>query len=512
MTEPVTTPLLELKDITKSFPGCLANDSIDLTIAPGEIHALVGENGAGKSTLVKIIYGVLQANRGEMRWRGEPVWPRNPAAARQLGICMVFQHFSLFDSMTVAENIALGLSEHEPAEALRSRIVEVSRHFGLPLDPDRYVHTLSVGERQRVEIVRALLQQPQLLIMDEPTSVLTPQEVERLFATLHQLSEEGVAILYISHKLEEIRRLCHRATILRQGRKVAEVDPTVETTAGLARLMIGEELATAEYAVPDAGSRVRLVVEGLSDAARSDLGVSLVNIGFTVREGEILGIAGVAGNGQTELFQAISGEIITRPEVVRIDGRACGHLAPGSRRLLGLNCVPEKRLGYAAVPDLDLAENSLLTSYHRERFTNLGLVSRRACDLYADDIIDRYRVKTTGGAAPAESLSGGNLQKFIVGRELLQNPGVLVVAQPTWGVDAGAEAVIHQALRDLAAGGAAIVVISQDLDELMSVSHRVAVISEGRLSPPRPVNEVSVEALGLLMGGVYGDQQAVVTG
>ena len=500
MPESPSTPLLELRGITKSFPGCLANDGIDLELAEGEIHALLGENGAGKSTLVKIVYGVLHADRGEMFWRGRPVRPANPAAARRLGICMVFQHFSLFDAMTVAENIALGLNQREPPEALRARIGAVSRHFGLPLDPGRHVHTLSVGERQRVEIVRALLQEPRLLIMDEPTSVLTPQEVERLFATLHQLAEEGVAILYISHKLDEIRRLCHRATILRQGRVVARVDPAAETTASLARLMIGEELAAPEHAPPAAGSRVRLAVTGLSLPARNDLGVSLHDIGFEVREGEILGIAGVAGNGQTELFRAISGETVTAPGTVRVDGHACGDLAPGSRRLLGLNCVPEKRLGYAAVPDLDLSENSLLTSYHRAHFTRHGLVSRRARDRFADAVIDRYKVKAAGRSAMAESLSGGNLQKFIVGRELLQEPGVLVVAQPTWGVDAGAEAEIRQALRDLAAAGAAILVISQDLDELMAVSHRVAVISAGRLSAPRPVGEVSTEELGLLMG------------
>jgi simple sugar transport system ATP-binding protein len=499
-------PRLELRGISKRYPGgVLANDAVGFAVMPGEIHALLGENGAGKSTLVKIIYGVLQADVGSIRWDGREVSVASPREARALGIGMVFQHFSLFEAMTVLENIALGIDEARDLRALAARIVEVSKAYGLPLDPRRHVHTLSVGERQRIEIVRCLLQNPKLLIMDEPTSVLTPQEVELLFATLRQLADEGCSILYISHKLEEIRALCHRATILHQGRVVAECDPTRESARSMAELMIGSELAGISRQRQRMVGEPRLAVSDLSLPAEQPFGTDLREIALEVRGGEIFGIAGVAGNGQTELLAALSGErTVPRPETVRIDGRAVGHLGAKARRDRGLACVPEERDGHGAVTDMSLVENAVLTGYGRMRLLASGFIRGGAAARYAGSVVERFRVVTSSVEAAASSLSGGNLQKFIVGREILQTPGVLVAGQPTWGVDAGAAAAIHQALIDLAANGAAVLVISQDLDELLSLTDRLAVINEGVLSPPLVSHAASIEQIGLLMGGLHG--------
>jgi general nucleoside transport system ATP-binding protein len=496
-------PLLELRGIVKSFPGCLANDRVDLKVISGEIHALLGENGAGKSTLVKIIYGVLQADAGEIRWRGQPMPIASPNFARRLGIGMVFQHFSLFEALSVADNIALAIDDPALRRDLKPRILEVSRAYGLPLDPDRVVHDLSVGERQRIEIVRCLLQDPKLLIMDEPTSVLTPQEVTKLFETLRRLAREGCAILYISHKLEEIKALCERATIMRLGRVVAECDPRRETAQQLAELMIGTELKAPVHArQPTAGAPKRLEVRGLSLASDQQFGTDLKDIFFAVAGGEILGIGGIAGNGQNELMAALSGEVpAERAEAIMIDGRAVGRLGPGQRRSLGAAFVPEERNGHGAVRDMNLAENAFLSAHRPMNLVRRGLIDTPRTLGYARDVIQDFDVRTGGPAAEARSLSGGNLQKFIVGREILQRPGVLVASQPTWGVDAGAAAAIHQALLDLAARGAAVVIISQDLDEIFELCDRIAVIAGGKLSPARPIREVSVEEIGLLMGG-----------
>jgi len=498
-------PLLCLEGIVKQFPGCLANDHVDLAIRAGEIHALLGENGAGKSTLVKIIYGVLHPDAGRILWRGEPIGIANPAHARRLGIGMVFQHFSLFDSLTVAENIALGIDNAALRKGLDRRIVEISRAYGLPLEPDRAVHDLSVGERQRIEIVRCLLQQPKLLIMDEPTSVLTPQEAEKLFETLRRLAAEGCAILYISHKLEEIRSLCQHATILRQGKVVAECDPRLETAEHLAELMIGSRVnlpsrqpAGRQAAVP------KLEVSALSLVSDQQFGIDLKDISFTLQGGEILGIGGVAGNGQTELMEALSGEVLAATaETIRIDGIAAGRLGPAQRRELGACFVPEERNGHGAVSALSLSDNAFLSAFRSQDLTRSGLIRQERTRRFAGEIIRLFDVRSRGPRAAAQSLSGGNLQKFIIGREILQQPDLLVVAQPTWGVDAGAAAAIHQALIDLAAGGAGVIVISQDLDEILALCQRIAVLNLGRLSTPRPVDGVTVEELGLLMGGIH---------
>jgi ABC-type uncharacterized transport system ATPase subunit len=494
------TPLLSLSGVTKRFPGVIANDDVGFSVAPGAIHALLGENGAGKSTLVKMIYGVQQPDEGTMALLGAPFAPRSPGEARAAGVGLVFQHFSLFDALSVAENVALGLPANQAGRDLPDRIRKVSAAYGLPLEPGRIVGELSVGARQRVEIVRCLLQSPKLLIMDEPTSVLTPQEVEILFRTLRQLRDEGVSILYISHKLEEIRALCSTATILRHGRVVGACDPRVESAKSLAEMMIGTEL-TAPKARDLVAGEVRLTVRGLSAPGIGAFGVSLKNIGFDLRAGEILGVAGVAGNGQDELIDALSGEIPCARDAIWLGDQAVGRLGPDKRRRLGLCTAPEERLGHAAVPDMSLTENAMLTARARARLTRGGVLHLSAAEAFAKAVVKAFDVRTAGVDHAARSLSGGNLQKFVMGREIMQDPSVLIVAQPTWGVDAGAAVAIREALRDMAAKGTAVMVISQDLDELMELSTTLSVISGGRMTAPRPAGEMDVETIGLMMGG-----------
>jgi general nucleoside transport system ATP-binding protein len=496
---PASPPRLALRGITKRYPGVLANDRIDLDVLPREIHAVLGENGAGKSTLMKVIYGIVKPDAGTIRWEGEQVHIGNPAQARKLGIGMVFQHFSLFDTLTVAENIRLAVDDVDP-KLLPARITEVSERYGLALDPARHIHTMSVGERQRVEIVRCLLQEPRVLIMDEPTSVLTPQAVLRLFETLRTLAAEGCSILYISHKLDEIRALCDRATVLRAGRVTGECDPRRETSASLARMMIGGELPHPRLREARAGPSA-LVVDTLDVRADDPFGTTLREISLDVHAGEIVGIAGVSGNGQKELLAALSGErTIRRADAIRLCGKAVGRLGAFARRALGLAFVPEERLGRGAVPEMSLADNTLLTT-RTEGLVAHGFIRAEGVRARAANIIATYGVKATGPDAAARSLSGGNLQKFIVGREIGQQPKVLIAAQPTWGVDVGASAQIRQALIDLRDSGVAVLVISEELDELMEICDRLAVIAQGRLSKPKSVHETTAEEIGMLMAG-----------
>jgi ABC-type uncharacterized transport system ATPase subunit len=502
-------PRLELKGITKVYPSVVANDAIDLSVQPGEIHALLGENGAGKSTLMKIVYGVARPDAGTIRWNGNVVAITSPARARALGIGMVFQHFSLFETLTVAENIALALDPHAVSADLPERIRDVSEHYGLPLDPRRHVHTMSVGERQRVEIVRCLLQEPKLLIMDEPTSVLTPQAVEKLFETLRRLAAEGCSILYISHKLDEIRALCQHATVLRAGRVTGECDPRQESASSLARMMIGGELPHPKHREATTRGDGALIVRGFSLPADDPFGVDLADIELSVRGGEIVGIAGVSGNGQKELMAALSGERPVRDaQAIKLNGVPVGRLDAAARRALGLVFVPEERLGRGAVPEMTLAENALLTA-QRQALVRRGFIRFDAVRAYAQATIARFNVKAPGPDAAARSLSGGNLQKYIVGREILQGPRVMIAAQPTWGVDVGASAQIRQALIDLRDEGVAVLVVSEELDELMEICDRLCVIARGRLSPAKPLRETNAESVGLMMAGSFIGAQGV---
>ncbi len=493
---------LTLSRITKRYPAVVANDGVDLNVMPGEIHAVLGENGAGKSTLMKIIYGSVKPDAGQVFWNGREVHIANPAEARKLGIAMVFQHFSLFDTLTVAENIALGLPRDTRLDELSERIETTARQYGLDLEPQRHVHTLSVGECQRVEIVRALLARPQLLILDEPTSVLTPQAVEKLFATLRQLASEGCSILYISHKLDEIRALCHKCTVMRGGKVTGICDPTQETAASLSRLMIGSEPPAILHSDRQPGDTV-LSVRQLSLEKSHPFATALSDISFDLRAGEIVGVAGVSGNGQQELLAALSGEDPrAAADAILFDGEAIGRMHAAARRARGLGFVPEERLGRGAVPDLSLAENILLSHQTRET-VEFGLVKFGAIKHIASSIIGRFKVKAAGHQATAGSLSGGNLQKYIVGREVVRNPKVLIVAQPTWGVDVGAAAQIRAELVALRDAGCALLVISEELDELFEISDRLLVIAKGRMSPSIKRAEADVDRIGQWMSGLW---------
>lgn len=501
--------LLRIEGLTKAYPGVVANDGVSFRIAKGEVHALLGENGAGKSTLVKMIYGLVKPDAGTMEFAGAPFAPPEPRAARADGVAMVFQHFSLFEALNVAENVALGMENPPPMRELAVRIREISQTYGLPLDPARLVGDLSAGERQRVEIIRCLLQDPKLLIMDEPTSVLTPQEVEILFHTLRKLAAEGTAILYISHKLEEIRALCDGATILRGGKVVDSCSPKEKTARELAEMMVGAEFRPASRDIRDLGEEV-LVVEGLSMAPMSQFGPALKEVSLRLRKGEVFGIGGVAGNGQEELLATLSGERPSGKGTVRLNGTDISATDPNARRKLGLLAAPEERLGHAAVPAMSLTENALLTGTVRKPLTSNGFIDTKATKGFAEEIITAFDVRTPGPHVAARALSGGNLQKFVIGREVLQAPQVLVVNQPTWGVDAAAAAAIRQALLDLAAKGAAVIVISQDLDELMEIADSFAALNEGRLSPPRPTEGLTIDEVGLMLGGAHGMQEAAL--
>ena len=502
----MTDILLDINGLTKAYPGVVANNKVSFQIRSGEVHALLGENGAGKSTLVKMIYGLVKPDSGSMTFQNQQFMPASPNAARGTGVAMVFQHFSLFDALSVAENIALGMDDAPKPRDLAKNIRQVSNAYGLPLEPNRIVGTLSAGERQRVEIIRCLLQNPKLLIMDEPTSVLTPQEVEVLFQTLRQLKSEGTAILYISHKLEEIRALCDTATILRHGEKVDTCVPATTTAREMAEMMVGASFAYPTKANREMGDTI-LSLKNVSVSSAEAFGTSLRGISLDLKEGEILGIGGVSGNGQDELLAALSGETTVASDMIIFDGQAIGKQGPTDRRNIGLLSAPEERLGHAAAPAMSLRENTVITAAERKSLLKNGFIDWAAADQYTQDIIADFDVRTPGTHTPAGSLSGGNLQKFVGGREVLQNPKVFVVNQPTWGVDAAAAASIRQKLLDLADNGAGVIVISQDLDELLEISDRFCAINEGRLSKIVSTSTLEMDQIGLMMGGATADQE-----
>ncbi len=491
-------PRLRLRGITKVYPGVVANDAVDLDVEAGQIHAVLGENGAGKSTLMKVIAGMVQPDGGVIEFDGRAVSIGSPTAARNLGIAMVHQHFALFDALTVVENIALGLPAAS-AQALRGQLAALAQRHGLAIDADAHVHDLGLGERQRVEILRALLMRPRLLILDEPTSVLTPQAAGRLFDTLRALGAEGVSVLFISHKLDEIRALASRCTVMRAGRVVATVDPRAEPEARLARLMVGADPpAIAAHDTPPGAPR--LVVDGLRLAPAGE------PLSFALHAGEILGIAGISGNGQRALMARLAGEQPVAAARIRLDGKPIGALGPAERRRRGLRYVPEERLGHGAVPELSLAENTLLTgdALHRR-----GLIRPSAMHALAARVIARFDVRARGPQARAASLSGGNLQKFIVGREVEGAPRALLAEQPTWGVDVGAAAAIRNALIGLRGAGCAILVVSEELDELFELCDRIMVMAQQRLSPAVAARTLTREEIGRWMAGRWPQPEAV---
>jgi general nucleoside transport system ATP-binding protein len=502
----LSTPRLALAHITKRYPAVVANDDVSLSVQPGETHAVLGENGAGKSTLMKIIYGSVKPDQGNVQWNGQPVQIRNPQEARALGISMVFQHFSLFDTLTVAENVWLGLEKSLTLQQVTQSITAKATEYGLDIDPERPVHTLSVGEMQRVEIIRALLTHPKLLILDEPTSVLTPQAVEKLFVVLKKLAAQGCSILYISHKLHEIRELCTACTVLRAGQVTGVCDPRQETNASLSRMMIGAEPPALEHHERKPGEIV-LNVNDLRLPREDQFGVDLDGITLHVRAGEVVGIAGVSGNGQRELMYALSGEDVrAQPRAIEVFGQAVGRMGPARRRALGVHFVPEERLGRGAVPALDLAHNLMLT--RSEAIRPSGWIDVKLLQQQAEQILRRFNVKAGGPRADARSLSGGNLQKFIVGREIDAAPRLLIVSQPTWGVDVGAAAQIRAEILALRDAGCAVLLVSEELEELFEICDRLHVIAKGRLSPSIDRARATVSLMGEWMSGLWEKQNA----
>lgn len=498
LREPEMTPRLRLQNITKRYGSTIANRDISLEVMPGEILSVLGENGAGKSTLMKIIFGSVVPDQGQFFFNGKRVNISSPADARKLGIAMVFQHFVLFDTLTVKENILLGLPEGTSLAKLEKEIKEKSKHYGLEVDPNAVINDLSMGERQRVEILRALLTNPQLLILDEPTSVLSPLALKALFKTLRQLSSEGVSIIFITHKLNEIRALSKNCCVIRGGQVVANVNPQEISEDDLAKLMIGNDLPEIlpKPEVKQAlGLDLNLRREKVSYKSHFPLSGQI-----HVPCGKIVGIAGISGNGQSDLMKAISGEALLPKDAISICGAPVGDLWVKHRRAMGLRYVPEERLGQATVPEMSLESNTLLTS---NLFLAKGFMRNKMIHRFTETVIEKFKVKSGGSHASAASLSGGNLQKFIVGRELLHNPKILVLNQPTWGVDAGAAALIRNALIRQRTGGSAVLVVSEELDELFEICDEIVVMSEGKISPQVKISDVSIEEIGRWMSGLW---------
>ena len=491
---------LEVSNITKSYGDLKANNNVSLNIKESSIHALLGENGAGKSTLVKIIYGSLMPDAGQMKWAGENYSPKSPFEARENGIAMVFQHFSLFESLTVEENIILGLDGVGLNENFTEEISKYSKQYGLDVNPQQVVGDLSVGARQRVEIIRCLLQNPKLLIMDEPTSVLTPQEVSDLFVTLNKLADSGCAILYISHKLEEVIEICSEATILRGGGLVQSCVPQEHSQKELAEMMIGKKLTELARTKLNIGSDI-FSINNLSQKSNDLYGVNLENINLNIKQGSIVGIAGVAGNGQDELMELLIGEKSSDNGVLKFNNQDIGSLDSHQRRQLSMFFIPEERLGHGAVPDMTLDENMLLSRPESEGMTSNGVIDWKTVTSFSEQVISDFDVQTPSTRMLAKSLSGGNLQKFMVGRELIRKPKLIIVAQPTWGVDAGSANNIHQSLISLADQGSAILIISQDLDEILSLCEQIHVLSEGRLSDAVDMKKDGLDKISQLMVG-----------
>ena len=495
--------MLEVNGVSVKIGAILALKNFTLNIKKGEMIALIGRNGAGKTTLLKSIMGVNKLSDGIIKFNDINLANSASHERAALGIGYMPEDRGLIPELTVEENIALGIPANLANENLYQNIIDISEKYGLRLDPCRYVQTLSVGERQRIEVVRCLIQNPKLLIMDEPTSVLTPQEVDKLFKTLRRLSTQGVAILYISHKLQEIIDLCHVATITRAGKVVDTCIPSEESPRSMAEMMMGANLMTPKKNERMISEKPYFCVNNLNHQSTMENGIDLKDITIQAHKGEILGVAGIAGNGQNELMEILSGEVrASDTSSVSIDQVSVGGLGPRKRRENGMGFVPEERLGHGAVPEMLLWENAFLSGYQSMKLMFNGFMNVAKSREYTEKIISSFKVKTPNVNVTANSLSGGNLQKFIFGREILQDPKVLIVFQPTWGVDAGSAAYIRQSLINIADRGAAVIVISQDLEELYEISDKISVICEGNLTKPKIIENISVEHVGLLMAGI----------
>ena len=494
--------LITIDKIFKRYPDVVANNNVSFNIRKGKIHALLGENGAGKSTIVKILYGLVTPDSGSILLNNLVIKFKTPSEARANGIGMVFQHFSLFESLTISENLILGLEEKISFKKLKEKAIEISKKYDLLLDLDSPINNLSAGEKQSVEIVRALLQEPKVLIMDEPTSVLTPIESEVLFKNLKKLTDEGKTILYITHKLDEVIKNCDEVTIMRNGNVITTCSAEGETKETLAIKMLGYRVNSPITDYNSINEEVLFQAIHLSKSFNDPFLTDLKNISFNVRQGEIFGIAGVAGNGQKELMELLTGENIANIQgKIIFENEEITKLSTKNRRKLSIGFVPEDRLGHSAVPELSLSENILLSQFLGNDFSKMGILDFKKIDLYTKDVIKKFNVKTPSEKVFAKNLSGGNLQKFVIGREVNSKPKLLIIFQPTWGVDTGAESFIRQSLIKLSKEGSSLIVISQDLDELIEITHHISVISNGILSKPLETKNLDIKKLGMMMGG-----------
>jgi simple sugar transport system ATP-binding protein len=495
-------PLVELRGITKRFGTVLANEAVNLKVMPGEILGLLGENGAGKTTLMNILFGAYHADAGEIWVNGKPTHIQNSADALAAGIGMVHQHFHLAPRLSVLENLLIGIPGKngmiDRAGGL-DRLAEIGRRFGLKLDPGHKVQALSVGEQQRLEIVKALFRGAKMLILDEPTAVLAPGEVDGLFAALRAMAAEGLGIVFISHKLNEVRALTHRCVVLRHGRVVGEVEnPAKATSSEMARLMCGHDIVSPVKPEAKPGA-IALSVDGLITGGHS--GMTLRGISFSVREGEILGLAGVSGNGQRALADVISGMLTPQQGTMAIGGKTVSRFAPRELQAMGLGRIPEDRMTTGLVTNLPLADSMVLPRITKAPFSRNGLLDRAAIFDFASTQIKAFDIRCPGPMTRAGALSGGNLQKALLARELAFDPKVLIVAQPTRGLDIGAAGFVHRKFLELRSRGRALVVISEDLEELLLLSDRIAVMYEGKIAGILDASEASIAKLGLLMSG-----------
>ncbi len=501
--------MLEMRGITKRFPGVLASDNVDFDVYPGEVHTLLGENGAGKSTLMKILYGLYEADEGEVLLNGEPLEIHEPTDAISHGIGMIHQHFMLVPTLTVAENVALGLKSSKGVrtdlDVVSARINELSEIYGLRVDPNAYIWQMAVGEQQRVEIIKALYRDARLLILDEPTAVLTPQEVDQLFVTLRQLRDDGRGLIFISHKLHEVLALSTRITVLRHGRVTGSVPAEGATRESLAQMMVGRAVKLAPDKAEASPGVAALEIRGLK-VLNDRGGEGVRGLDLDVRAGEIMGVAGVSGNGQMLLAEAIAGLRIPTAGTIKIAGRDTTGLKPKAVRNHGLAYVPEKRMKDGAIAEFTVSENMLLIDHDDARYLSRGLFDFAAIQDHAQQLVDEYTVKTPTLDTPARNLSGGNIQKMIIARELSGTPDVLVAAQPTRGVDIGAAEYIHTRLIKQRDEDTAILMISEDLDEVFGVSDRIAVMYEGEVMGIVDPKTATREQVGLMMAGVSQEQ------
>jgi len=498
-------PLLEMRGITKRFPGVVANDHVDFEVRRGEIHTLFGENGAGKSTLMRVLYGLYKPDEGEIAMNGEKIAISSPADAIRQGIGMIHQHFMLVDTLTVAENVALGQkSQRGPLTDLgnvSARIRELASTYGLNVDPQAVIWQLSVGERQRVEIIKALYRNASLLVLDEPTAVLTPREVDELFVVLRQMTEDGRGLVFISHKIHEVLEISARITVLRAGRNVGTLEGAGASRGRLVEMMVGRSVALEAQVAKGGGGDVRLSVKDLR--VKGDRGTEAVkNLSLEVASGEIVGIAGVSGNGQRELAEAVAGIRSPMSGSIRLDDAELAGAKPVDARNAGLAYVPEERMRDGVVPEFTVGQNLLLVDNRDRRYSRFGFLRRAAIRRHCQELVSEFDVRTPSLDTPARNLSGGNIQKLIMARELSGSPRVLLVAQPTRGIDVGATHYIHERLIAQRDSGTAVLIVSEDLDEIMTICDRVLVMYEGRIIGSADPRVNTREDIGMMMAGV----------